>query len=77
MAKKAISSTDLIWIFHEKLKEFDDCPGSVSIAIVPMPDVGWTALISSKQRARHPLCARRVEELQKQLREMYGLKGKG
>ena len=46
MAKKAISSTDLIWIFHEKLKEFDDCPASVSIAIVPMPDVGWTALIS-------------------------------
>jgi hypothetical protein len=26
MAKKAISSTELIWIFHEKIKEFDDCP---------------------------------------------------
>ena len=77
MAKKAISSTDLIWIFHERLKEFDDCPASASIAIVPMPDVGWTALISPKQRARQPRCARRVEELQKQLREMYVLKGKG
>jgi len=77
MAKKAISSTDLIWIFREELKEFDDCPASVSIAIVPVPDVGWTALISPKQRAKHPRCARRVEALQKQLREMYVLKGKG
>jgi hypothetical protein len=44
MAKKAISSTELIWIFHEKIKEFDDCPGlGLSIAIVPMPKVGWSA----------------------------------
>jgi hypothetical protein len=77
MAKKAISSTDLIWIFHEKLKEFDDCPASVSIAIVPTPDVGWTALISPRQRAQHPRCARRIEEIQKQLREIHVLKGKG
>ena len=77
MAKKAISSTDLIWIFHEKLKEFDDCPASVSIAIVPMPDVGWMVLMSPRQGAKHPRCARRIEALQKQLREMYVLKGQG
>ena len=77
MAKKAISSTDLIWIFHEKLKEFDDCPDSMSIAIVPMPDVGWAALMSPRQRAMHPQCARRVEVLQEQLRELYVLKGQG
>jgi hypothetical protein len=77
MAKKAISSTDLIWIFHENLKEFDDCPASVSIAIVPTPVVGWTALISPRQRAQHPRCARRIEEIQKQLREIHVLKGKG
>jgi hypothetical protein len=77
MAKKAISSTDLIWIFHENLKEFDDCPASVSIAIVPTPVVGWTALISPRQRAQHQRCARRIEEIQKQLREIYVLKGKG
>jgi hypothetical protein len=28
MAKKAISSTERIWIFHGKIKEFDDCPHS-------------------------------------------------
>ena len=49
MAKKAISSTELIWIFHEKIKELDDCPAQgLSIAVVPMPDVGWSALISPK-----------------------------
>jgi hypothetical protein len=50
MGKKAISSTELIWIFHEKIKEFDDCPrGGLSIAIVPTPDVGWSALMSARQ----------------------------
>jgi hypothetical protein len=75
MSKKAISSTDLIWLFHEKLKESTDCPGSgLSIAIVPAPDVGWTVLMSPRQRAKHPLCAKQVQAIQKQFREMYILK---
>src|SRR5713226_73816 len=37
MAKKKISSTDLIWIFHERLKAFDDHPlHGIPIAIVPV-----------------------------------------
>jgi hypothetical protein len=44
MAKIKISSTDLIWIFRQKLEAFDDCPPEVAIAIVPAPDVGWMAL---------------------------------
>jgi hypothetical protein len=76
MAKKAISSTELIWIFHEKIKELDDCPAQgLSIAIVPMPKVGWSALISPKQRTAYPVCAKRVETIQTQLRELYVLKG--
>ena len=43
MAKTKISSTDLIWIFREKLSSFDDCPPSLPIAIVPS-DGSWTAL---------------------------------
>ena len=75
MTKKAISSTELIWIFHEKIKEFDHCPSrGLSIAIVPTPDVGWSALMSARQRTRHPLCAKRVEMIQKQLREIYVLR---
>jgi hypothetical protein len=75
MSKKAISSTDLIYLFHEKLKESTDCPASgLSIAIVPAPDVGWTVLISPRQRAKLPLCAKWVQAIQKQFREMYVLK---
>jgi hypothetical protein len=42
MAKTKISSTDLIWIFREKLSSFDDCSPSTSIAIVPSSE-GWTS----------------------------------
>jgi hypothetical protein len=76
MAKKAVSNADLVWLFHEKLKEFDGCPESgLSIAIVPAPDVGWTALMDPRQQNKHSLCARRVRAIQKQFREMYVLKG--
>jgi hypothetical protein len=75
MAKKAISSTDLIWLFHERLREFDDYPKSgLSIAIAPEPNVGWTVLLDPRQQTKHPACARRVRALQKQFREMYDLK---
>ena len=75
MAKKTISSTELIWLFHEKLKEFDDRPESgLSIAIVPAADVGWSVLLNPRQEARYPQCAKRVRLIQKQLREIYTLK---
>jgi hypothetical protein len=75
MRKKSISSTDLIWLFHEKLREFDDCPGSrLSIAIVPAPDIGWTVLMNPQQRTKLPLCAKRVRAIEKQFRGMYVLK---
>ena len=72
MAKIKISSTDLIWIFQEKLLSFDDCPRSISIAIVPS-DEGWTAVTSQRDRKEHPDCIKRIEQLQKQLREAYVL----
>jgi hypothetical protein len=52
MAKIKISSTDLIWIFRQKLEAFDDCPPEVAIAIVPAPDVGWMALWMRKAEPR-------------------------
>jgi hypothetical protein len=73
MARKTISSTDLIWIFHEKLEAFDDCPEGACIAIVPAFDVGWMAVMSAKSRTQSPICARRAEAIQKELREIYVL----
>ena len=72
MAKTKISSTDLIWIFREKLSSFDDCPRTMSIAIVPS-DETWTALTTQQIRKERPDCVKRIEQIQKQLREVYVL----
>jgi hypothetical protein len=72
LAKKRISSTDLIWIFREKLLTFADCPPSIKIAIVPS-DVGWTVVMTARDRKSLPDCAQRIEQIQKQLREVYVL----
>lgn len=72
MAKTKILSTDLIWIFREKLSLFDDCSPSIAIAIVPSRE-GWTAVTTHRDRTDNPNCIRRIEQLQKQLREIYVL----
>jgi hypothetical protein len=72
MAKIKISSTDLVWAFTEELKSFENC-ANVSIAVVPT-DNGWMAIASQKDLARRPRCAQRIEQIQKQLREIYILK---
>jgi hypothetical protein len=43
------------------------------IAIIPVSDVGWMAVMSAKSRTQNPDCARRVEAIQKELREIYVL----
>jgi hypothetical protein len=70
LAKTKISSTDLIWIFREKLLSFDDCPRSIPIAIVPS-DESWTAVTAQRVRKEH--CVKRIEQIQNQLREVYVL----
>jgi hypothetical protein len=72
MAKTRISNADLVWIFTEKLKSFSDCPPAVSIAIAPSED-GWTAIASRNDRNHHPRCAERVEQVQRELRQIYVL----
>jgi hypothetical protein len=72
LAKKRISGTDLIWIFQEKLSSFADCPASIKIAIVPS-DEGWTVVTNPRDRKGRPDCVKRIEQIQKQLREVYVL----
>ena len=72
MAKAKISNADLVWVFTEKLKSFGDCAPTVTIAIVPNKD-GWTAIASRKDHNTHPRCAKRIEEVQMELREIYVL----
>jgi len=75
MAKTTISNGDLAAIFYEKIKGGSDCPTGIAIAIVPVKSTvsGWMALTNPGDRIRHPLCARHIEAIQKQLREVYNL----
>jgi hypothetical protein len=70
--KKTISNGDLTALFTERLKSFAGCPVGVTIAIVPRPG-GWQAMTSYHTRTKFPLCAKRVEAIQKQLAKIYDL----
>ena len=72
MAKITISNADLVWIFTEKLKSFRDGAPAISIAILPDKD-GWSAIASRNDRNHHPRCAKRIERVQRELREIYVL----
>ena len=72
MAKIKISTTDLVWVFTQKLRSFDECFPGTDLAIVPSKN-GWTAVTGARGRAAYPRCARRIEQIQKQLREIYVL----
>jgi len=58
MAKIRISSTELVWIFHQRLEAFYDCPPEVPIAIVP-DDGSWMAV----KPAQIPLHRRRPSSI--------------
>jgi hypothetical protein len=70
MAKTRISNADLVWVFSERLRSFNECAAPISIAIVPNKD-GWTAIASRRDRITHPRCAKRIEQVQRELRELY------
>ena len=74
MATKAISSSDLIWIFHEKLKEYDDHPFfGVKLAVVPGGNGDWKVVTRRKLPSRKPDMAARISTIEKQLRKRYRL----
>ena len=72
MVKIAISNVDLVWVFTEKLKSFRDDAPAISIAIVPDKD-GWSAIASRNDRNHHPRCAKRIEQVQRELHVNYVL----
>lgn len=74
MTKIRISSTELVWVFRQRLEAFDDCPRDVAIGIVPADGGGWRAVMSARDRTQKPHWALRVDGIQKQLREMYVLR---
>jgi hypothetical protein len=68
MAKTKIPNGDLVWVFTEKLKSFRDGAPAISIAIVPNKG-GWTAIASRRDRSHRLRCAKRIGQVQRELRE--------
>jgi hypothetical protein len=56
LAKTKISSTDLVWIFREKLSSFNDCSPEIPIAIVPSGGGAWKAVTAPRDRTGRPHC---------------------
>ena len=75
VAKTKIANSELEGIVYERMKAAGFPANSISIAIVPSERHGWTALISPRQRKINLAAVKKVEEIQKQLRATYDLKG--
>ena len=75
MNRIKISSPDLTALLTERLRTFPECPDGLLIAVVPgdTSESGWSAVMNSKQRKRHPRCAKRIQTIEKQLRKSYVL----
>jgi hypothetical protein len=74
VAKLIVSNSVLTTIFWRKMRTFAECPQKgIPIAIVPAGRSGWKALTSPQVVRSYPLCAKRVEEVQKELSRIYGL----
>ena len=76
MAKKKVSSTDLIWMIHERLSAFADYPlHGIPVAIVPTKGGDWTAITTQLVRKQRKVWADRMQVVEKQLRQQYSMGG--
>lgn len=74
MAKKRVSSVELTWIMVEQMKEDDNFPKGLSVAVVADSRLGWRAVVEARaQRRMSPRALRRLAAMQKTLRESYTL----
>jgi phage terminase Nu1 subunit (DNA packaging protein) len=74
--KKNVSNGELTAIFYRKMRTCSECPYSgTPISIVPAGSRSeWRVLTAPYVVRRYPLCAERVEEVEKELQKIYGLK---
>lgn len=76
MARKRVSSVDLNWMIVEQMKDGDDCPVGLSIAVIPDDKLGWRAIVNARSQKRLTTRAmRRFAAIQKELQASYALSG--
>ena len=74
MAKRKISCSDLLWLFHEKLAEYDDHPfRGITLAIIRGDNGEWEIVTQRRLPKREPDLTKRIDVIEKQLRKQYTL----
>ena len=74
MAKKRISSSDLVWMFHEGLRAYNDHTyHGISLAIIRGEKGDWTVVTQRKLPKREPDMKVRIGKIEKKLRRQYSL----
>jgi hypothetical protein len=75
MRRKRVSSSDLIWMFHEKLQEYSDHPfHGISLAIIPSGNGDWKVATQRRlprRKSRKPDLATRISTIEKELQKQY------
>ena len=77
MGKTKVSSTDLIWMFHQRLLSFEDFPqqGQISLAIVPTGKKGWTNVVGPRVRSSSATRWKtRIGTIERELQAAFALK---
>jgi hypothetical protein len=74
MARKKVSSSDLIWMFHQKLEEYSDHPfHGISLAIIRGGNGDWEVVTQKRLPKRDPDIASRIRAIEKGFRKQYTL----
>jgi hypothetical protein len=72
VAKTRISSTDLLWIFQERLASFDRRLKVAPLAIISSKN-SWEVVTSPRYRKSEPQLARYIKKIQAELQPVYSL----
>jgi hypothetical protein len=75
MTKKTISIGDLAMLISERLVKTGVCPLGFPVAIVPTAALpgDWLAVVSHRDRIRHPKCAQHLAAIERDLKKRYVL----
>jgi ribosomal protein L34E len=73
--KKTVSNGELTAIFYRRMRAYSECPYTgTPISIIPAGRGSeWKVLAAPYVVRRYPRCAKRVEEVEKELQKIYGL----
>lgn len=73
MPKKTIAADELIFLFREEMETTYETRHMPSVAIIPDPDRGWTALTSHRDKRRYPHLEEQIAKIETALRRRFDL----